>query len=277
MGVVTRTLVVVNGEQDWGDYLPGCTVHYRQLQTSRWLYHQGALWVFDRSGSVRVDAVLWRIGAIRPHPGHRAVLELIRLAGVPCVNPATVLLRGYDRLSMLNDLREAGLPVPEMTVALGDGMLDRFEPVLPCVVKVGNYHGGYGKARPRDAEQWADVRDLIFATEDYVTIEPYVEYARGIRCLAVGGRIWAMSRRGRFWKVNTATEHYEMIPMPGLLRDHTTRAMAHLRADVLGLDFLETADGAYILLESNDTPGLSGFPEEVRLAVAALVRARLDA
>ncbi len=48
-------------------------------------------------------------------------------------------------------------------------------------------------------------------------------------------------------------------------------------ADVLGLDFLETADGSYILLESNDTPGLAGFPEEARLAVASLVRDKIDA
>lgn len=176
-----QTLVVINGEQDWPGYFPGCTVHYRRLQTSRWLYHNGQLWVFDVAGSVRVDAVLWRVGAIRPHPGHRTVLELIRHARVPCINSAAVLLRGYDRLSMLNELREAGLPVAEMTVALGEGLLDRFEPGLPAVVKVGNYHGGYGKARPRDAEEWADVKDLTFATEDYVTVEPYVAYARDIR------------------------------------------------------------------------------------------------
>jgi len=186
-------------------------VHHRRLQTSRWLYHDDQLWVFDATGSVRVEAVPWRVGAIRPHPGHRTVLELIRRARVPCVNPAAVLLRGYDRLSMLNELREAGLPVPTMTIALGEERLDRFEPPLPAVVKVGNYHGGYGKARPRDAEEWANVKDLSFATEEYVTVEPYIAYTRDIRCLAVGEQLWAMARRGRFWKANTATEHYEMI------------------------------------------------------------------
>ncbi len=220
-----RTLVVVNGEQDWPRYLPGCTVHHRRLQTSHWLFHNGQLWVFDASGSIR----------------------------------------------------EAGLPVPEMTVALGEGMLDRFEPALPTVVKMGNYHGGYGKARPRDAEEWADVKDLAFAVEDYVTVEPYIAYARDIRCLTVGERMWAMARRGRFWKANTATEHHEMVAVPDTLRAYTTRAMEHLQADVLGLDFLETADGTYILLESNDTPGLAGFPEEARLAMASLVRDKINA
>lgn len=179
-------------------------------------------------------------------------------------------------MSMLNELREAGLPVAEMTVALGEGMLDRFEPGLPAVVKVGNYHGGYGKARPRDAEEWADVKDLTFAVEDYVTVEPYVAYARDIRCLAVGEQMWAMARRGRFWKANTATEHYEMVPVPEPLRDYTVRAMEHFHADVLGLDFLETVGNGYVLLESNDTPGLAGFPAETRMAMATVMRGKLE-
>jgi len=258
-------------------FLAAPSVYHRRLQTSRWLYHDEQLWVFDASGSLRVEAVLWRVGAIRPHPSHRTVLELIRGAGIACVNPAAVLLRGYDRLSMLNELREAGLPTPKMTVALGEGLLDRLDPDLPSVVKVGNYHRGYGKARPRDAEEWADVKDLTFAIEDYVTVEPYIRYVRDIRCLAVGDEMWAMARRGRFWKANAATTHYEMMPVPALVRAYTVRAMAHFRADLLGLDFLETVEGDYTLLESNDTPGLAGFPEEVRLALAALMRRKIEA
>lgn len=271
-----QTVLVVNGEQDWSRYLPGYVVHYRRLQTSQWLLLNDQLWVFDRSGSVRVDAVLWRVGAIRPQPGHRTVLELIRRAHVPCTNSASVLLRGYDRLSMLNELREAGLPVIEMSIALGDGVLDRIVPTFPAVVKVGNLHGGYGKARPRDAEQWADVKDLAFAAEDYVTVEPYIDYVNDIRCLAIGEQLWAMARRGRFWKANTETEHYELIDVPKFVRDCTMRAMAHFHADILGLDYIETADGTYLLLESNDTPGLSGFPDEVRTAVGQVVRHKIE-
>ncbi len=62
-----------------------------------------------------------------------------------------------------------------------------------------------------------------------------------------------------------------------VLRAYTTRAMEHLGADLLGLDFLETPDGAHILLESNDTPGLAGFPEAARRAVAAVVRRQIEA
>lgn len=49
----------------------------------------------------------------------------------------------------------------------------------------------------------------------------------------------------------------------------------HLRADILGLDFLETAEGQYVLLECNDAPGLSGFPDEARGLLVALALERL--
>jgi ribosomal protein S6--L-glutamate ligase len=264
-----KNIIVVNGEMDWQEYFPSHTVHYRRIQQCSWLYHEGTLWVFDTSGGQRVDAVLWRVGAIKPHPSQRYALELIRMAGVPCVNPARVLLRGYDRLSMLNDLREAGLPVQTFSVALGERVLDLLHPDFPAVLKVGNFHAGFGKMRVEDEEQWADAKDMTFITEDYATLEPYIDYVRDIRCLTVGEQVWAMTRRGVSWKANNQTQEYKIIPVPPQLDDYTRRAMNHLQADVLALDFLERHDGSYVLLESNDIPGFSGFPTTVREAVSA--------
>ncbi len=269
-------LIVVNGETDWQPYFPGLEVYQVWLQTSKWLYHNDHLWVFDAAGAVKVERVLWRVGAIKPHPSHRAVLELLRFARVPCVNSVQVLLRGYDRLSMLNELREANLPLISCSIALGAQILDRLQPAFPIVGKVGNYHGGFGKARVGDEAGWADFKDLAFLMEDYITVEPAIDYVRDIRCLAVGENVWAMERRGRFWKVNTQTLGYDVIAPPPLLEDYTRRAMRHFQADVLGLDFLETADGQYILLESNDTPGFTGFPDEVRCAVAQRMREKIE-
>jgi len=271
-----KNIIVVNGEVDWPEYFPGYIVHYRRIQQCSWLYHEGALWVFDTSGGQRVDAVLWRVGAIKPHPSQRSALELIRMAGAPCVNPARVLLRGYDRLSMLNDLREAGLPVQTFSVALGELVLDLLHPDFPTVLKVGNFHGGFGKMRVEDTEQWADAKDMTFITEDYVTLKPYVDYVRDIRCLAVGKQVWAMTRRGVSWKANLQTQECKIISVLLQLEKYTRRAMNYLQADVLALDFLEKDDGSYVLLESNDIPGFSGFPVTVREAVAQRLRIKLD-
>jgi ribosomal protein S6--L-glutamate ligase len=272
-----HNLIIVNGERYWQSYFPGYNVQYRRLQTSKWLYHDEKLWVFDQSGAVRVDSVFWRLGAVKPHPNHRAVLELIRLAGVPCVNPPDVLLRGYDRLAMLNELRSAQLPLLNFSAAVGERVLDQIVPDLPAVLKVGNYHGGFGKARAITPEQWADLSDLSFISEDYVTIEPYIEYIRDIRCLAIGTELWAMERRGVGWKVNTQTASYGLIAVPSNAADYTRQAMAHFGADMLGVDFLQTAEGDVFVLESNDIPGLDGFPEAVRIAAANRLREKIEA
>src|SRR5579875_3153453 len=275
-----NSLIVVNGEHDWGEYIPGIAVARVRLQSSRWRFSDGRLMVMDgyNNLTLAVEGVLWRVGAIRPQPAHRTALELIRQAGIPCVNPARTLLRGYDRLAMLNELREAGLPTIPFSEALGDGMLDTFQPAFPAVLKVGNYHAGLGKARIADEATWADACDLAFAADDYATIEPYIAYQRDIRCLAIGEQMWAMARRSvSSWKVNAGRAEYTLIEVPLLAGEYTTRMMERLEADILGLDFLETPDGELVCLEYNDIPGLSGFPDEARAALARRVRERLEA
>jgi ribosomal protein S6--L-glutamate ligase len=68
----------------------------------------------------------------------------------------------------------------------------------------------------------------------------------------------------------------QMILAPAQLEAWTRQARNHLQADVLALDFLEKTDGSYVLLESNDIPGFSGFPTNVRKAVAAQFSKKLE-
>jgi ribosomal protein S6--L-glutamate ligase len=271
-----RTIVVMNGEQTWQPYFPGLDVVHRRLQDCAWVLRDGELWTVDRESAVRADGVLWRVGAIRAQPSHRWVLDLIRLSGVPCTNSAATLSRGFERLGMLAELREAGLPVVSCDVAIGDHMARRLGRNFPVVVKVGNHHAGLGKARVENAEAWPDIADLIFAADEYVTAEPFIEYQRDIRCLAVGDEMWAMTREGTSWKANVDTRKHRLVEPPEELTTWTRKAMQHLGADALGLDFLETRDGTWVLLESNDTPGLSGFPDRARAALADRLLRRMS-
>lgn len=267
-----HTIVVMNGERDWHQHFPGDEVLYRRLQECAWVLRDGALWCVDRDSAHRVDGVLWRVGAIRPDEQHRHVLDLIRLAGVACVNPADALLRGFDRLGMLAELRAAGLPVIPFDVAIGDDMVRRLGRSFPLVVKAGNFHAGLGKMLVREQAAWGDVADLLFAAPSYATVEPFIDYRRDVRCLAIGDRFWAMERSGRGWKANVETRKHRVIEPPEPLVAWTRAAMRRLRADTLALDFLERPDGEFVALESNDVPGLSGFPDACRAALAARLR-----
>src|SRR5262245_37231464 len=112
-----KTLVMVNAEDYWLDLFPEYEVHRVRFQTCKWMVRDGKLWVIDTAAgkSIRADSLFWRIGPVRPLLNHRIVLEMVRLAGVPCFNPAEVLLNGLERLTMLNELRAIGLPVVPFT------------------------------------------------------------------------------------------------------------------------------------------------------------------
>lgn len=272
------TIVVINGEHDWShhfDRLADVTVERRTLQSTSWLLRDGALRIYDAAGVVRPDAILWRVGAIRMLPRYRSVVDLMRLADVPSVNPAGCVARCFDRLGCAAEMKAAGLPIVAPSAAVGDGILAKIGLPAPFVVKAGNHHAGLGKTLVEDDARWPELADLLFAVDDAIAAEPYLPHVRDIRCLIIGDAIWAMARESRGWRANVNTRKHALLDPPAQLCAWTRRARDHLGADVLGLDFLELPDGRYALLECNDSPGLSGFPEETRVRVAELTLRRL--
>ena len=270
-----KTLLVIGGSFDFSSDFPDLSVVHRSLRDAKWLLSDNnTLHLLDRQGAVRVDAVLWRVGAIRPKSEHRNALELIRLSGVPCVNSAQTLLRGFERLSMLAELREVGVPTVPFSVALGDQVLEAMWPELPCVLKVGNWHGGVGKAKLESRDSWLDARDLALAGDDYATVEPFIEYKRDVRVLVVGEQMWAMERHSNAWKVNRGDAQIRLLEAPDELAKWTKRVQLHLGADILGLDWIESNE-EWTCLESNDVPGLGGWPLEVRRALVARMREKM--
>lgn len=270
-----KTILVVNGENWWPEYLPYETVVQKKIQHSEWLLKDGNLIVLDEAGVVEPDLILWRVGAIKPDPKHRAVLEIIRHSGVPCVNNADALLQGYDRLSMLQMLKNCGLPVIPFEVASSASQLKNIGMPFPFVVKAGNYHGGFGKALVENDAQWQDIKDVLYMSNDYVTVEPFIRYDKDIRYLACGDKVWAMARKGKFWKANVETTDFVLIEPNAELTSHVKHLKAMLSADIVAIDVLETADGEQFVVEYNDIPGITGFPEEVRKELVVCVLKKL--
>jgi ribosomal protein S6--L-glutamate ligase len=272
-----KKILILNGESYWPEYLPGFEVHQKKIQSTDWVLRDGELYALDPQGVLKPDAILWRVGAIKPLAKHRAALELIQLSGIPCVNDAAVLLQGYDRLTMLGVLKACNLPVIPFQAVTNPATLKNIKLTFPFVVKSGNYHGGFGKVLVRDADQWQDVQDLLFMSEDYVTTEPYIAYDRDIRYLAIGDQIWAMARRGKFWKANVETTDFVVIESDAELVAQTQTLQKKLRADIVAIDILEEKSGQRYFVEYNDIPGLSGFPEQVRVLLAERLTEKLRA
>ena len=266
-----ETVLVINGETYWQDYLPGCKVEYKKIQTTEWLLKNNQLFAIDSNGVCKPDKILWRVGAIKPDAKHKTALDIIQLSGIYCINAANVLLKGFDRLTMLNVLKECNLPVIPFNIATSATQLKNIEIAFPFVVKAGNYHGGFGKVLVDNEAKWQDIKDLLFITEDYITIEPFIQYDKDIRYLAIGNNIWAMARKGKFWKANVQTTDFVLIEPEAELIQQTKKLQHYLQADIIAIDILEEKNGNKYFVEYNDIPGLSGFPEEVKLALAACV------
>lgn len=271
-----KTILIINGESYWPEYFPGFQVEQKKIQSTEWIIRDNELYATDANGVCKPNGILWRVGAIKPDPKHRTALEIIGLSGIPCVNDSEVLLKGFDRLSMLNGLKKCDLPVIPFNVVTAARQIKNIEIPYPFVVKAGNYHGGFGKVLVDNDQKWQDIKDLLFITEDYITIEPFIDYKRDIRYLAIGTSIWAMARKGKFWKANVETTDFKLIdPEPGLTAQ-TKRLQEYLKADVLAIDVLEDQYGNYSIVEYNDIPGVSGFPDAVKTELANCLKHKME-
>ncbi|MBB4807932.1 ribosomal protein S6--L-glutamate ligase [Chryseobacterium defluvii] len=270
-----KTILIVNGEKYWKNYFAGFDVIQKRLQTSEFIVKNSSLYVMDAEGVCKPDVIFWRLGAVNPEAKHRNILEMIEYSGVPCVNSAATLLMGYERLSMLNMLKKLGLPIIDFNVATNTAQLKNLEMPFPFVVKVGNHHGGYGKSLISNEEQWEELKDLLIIHQDYITIEKFINYQYDIRYLAVNDKIWAMKRRGKYWKANSLTQEYQIIEPEKDWVEKVKFLQGSIKANIVALDFLETENGDKVILEYNDIPGLSGFPEEAKLEISNTVKSKI--
>ena len=89
-----ETVLVINGEAYWQDYLPDFNVISKKIQNTQWLWKESELIAIDTNGVCVPNKILWRVGAIKPAASHRVALEMIALSQIACVNSAEVLLTG---------------------------------------------------------------------------------------------------------------------------------------------------------------------------------------
>jgi len=271
-----KKILVVNGEKYWQDLLPDFEIVQKSIQNTSWVLKNGQLFVADEEGVVRPDGILWRVGAIKPTEIQTTALNLIELANIPCVNSAETLKIGFDRLSMLSTIKKHGLPIIDFNVVTKSTHLKNVKIDFPFVVKVGNYHGGYGKVLIEDDKKWQDIKDLLFVTEYYITIEPYINYIKDIRYIVINDKVWAMSRKGKYWKANVETTDFEEFTPKEDLVKKLKMLQNEIKADILAIDILEEENGKIHIVEYNDIPGLSGFTDELKYELAAVIKKKIS-
>merc|ERR1712226_347818 len=79
-------------------------------------------------------------------------------------------------------------------------------PDMPCVIKIGPHHAGYGKIKISDGRGFQDIKSVVALHGDYCTAEPFIEWDYDIRIQKIGNHYRGFKRVSSNWKGNVGNE-----------------------------------------------------------------------
>jgi [lysine-biosynthesis-protein LysW]--L-2-aminoadipate ligase len=213
----------------------------------------------QREAWSRFDVVLERCVS---HSQALTALQILGAWGIPCVNDAHVAQVCGSKLETTLALLRAGVPSPEVHVALSaDSALATIEAMgYPVVLKpaIGSWGRLLAKVNDREAaEAILEHKETLGSYQHSIFyIQAYVEKpGRDIRSFVVGDRtICAITRYAPHWITNTARGgHAENCPVTPEI-DALSRAAAQaVGGGVVAVDLLESADRGLLVNEVNYT------------------------
>ncbi len=256
---ISNGSLLVLGEPEWPEEEGVVSVGFSDLdKTGLRLTPNSDLEIHDSAGNWKpIIGVAWR-GMFDQHFEIQcAAFSLIRASRTPCLNSAACILRASDRVSLAYELKNGGLPTVPAYYFLGSSGIGYFHtPTLPCVLKLGNWHMGYGKVKASTRESWSDAADLPFIVRGSVAVEPFLDYQRDLRVLLLGDTVVGFERIPSQWRANVCPAEGRFVDVPDDLLQQSRKARSILGADVLGVDWVQLKDGNWVLLEANLAPGL---------------------
>ncbi|OXU20083.1 hypothetical protein TSAR_005954, partial [Trichomalopsis sarcophagae] len=154
-------------------------------------------------------------------------------------------------------------------------------PRYPVVVKLGHAHGGTGKARAENSQEFLDLASLAALTDNYCTAEPYIDTKYDVHVQKIGNNYKAFMRKSISgnWKSNTGSAMLEQLAVTERHRswvDHVAQLFGGL--DICAIELLVGKDGKEYIIEVNDSAlSLMGdSQEEDRRHIADLVTAKMQ-
>ncbi len=255
--MIASDVVLEIGGEDWRE-TPG--VISVPLNSDRLALHarRGSLKILTSDNNwANVRAVLWRAQFDLDFTKEHELLSMIKYSDTPCINTVDCMIHYGSRLSGLTALANFGLPILDGSYFLGRrGLSYEPAPCLPAVLKIGNWHQGFGKARAMSPDVWADMVDLAVTSDRVMAVEPFLKISRDIRYLSVFGTKISIERRSANWKSNVDPNFVRVIEPPKEIVEPSEIAIDKMGADVAGLDWIQAEDGNWFILEVNLAPGI---------------------
>ena len=118
------------------------------------------------------------------------------------------------------------------------------------VAKWGNWHCGENKAR--FIGTWESHEPCI--------IEPFMP-GQAVRIVIIGDKYWQIKLEGEDWLKSIHAPNAAFMDVDAELLDDTRNIQKGFGLEVIGNDYIISADGAKHLLEVNHIPNVTRFPE----------------
>lgn len=234
--------------------------------------------LFDGKPMKAPKLVIPRIGANMTVRGI-SLLRQLEVMQIPHTMNAGALQLARDKMSSLQALASAGLPVPEtiLCFTLREVRLAALRLAgYPIVVKMLESTHGVGVALAYNLFQLERIAEGFLHLQQRVILQEFIEESEGrdVRAFVVGGKIVAAMERQATNGEFRANIHRGASATPIDLepQDQATvlRAAEVLGVEIAGVDMIPSDQG-YLLMEVNASPGLEGIETTTKVNIAGAI------
>ena len=238
-------------------------------------------------GDALPDAVFVRIisaGSFEQVTMRLGVLHALRELGVPVHNDARVVERCVDKSMTSFLLHRSGIPTPPTwsieSAAQARALVEsEVRPGRPLVLKplFGSQGRGLRLIDSVDALPPPDETAGVYYLQHYVA--GAAPGWRDWRVFVVGGSaVAAMIRHGVQWRTNASQgARCEGVAARGEIADLAVGAAAAVGASYAGVDIIQSASGAYLVLEVNSMPAWRALQQVTAIDIADVLAGNLVA
>ncbi len=225
-----------------------------------------------------IDAIIPRIGATATGHGSAVIRHFVNM-GVYSSLQSEALLLSRDKLSCLQALTAAGVPVPRSIIAKNyysmPEMIDKVGE-MPIVIKMIRGTHGLGVILSESKKNAESVLEAFYKSKEKVMLQEFIHEAKGadVRVFIVDGQIVGVMKRqakeGEFRSNLHRGASSKIIKLTAQEEEIALKAAKVMGLDIAGVDMLQTSNGP-LILEVNASPGLEGIETTTKVDIAGKI------